>query len=65
VIANQRHRSTRLRSRERRLSKLIQPLEAPMAANLDLVSLGYDPHQFNDITAKKYTVTTNNNYDTA
>jgi hypothetical protein len=39
MIANQRHRSTRVYSGELRLRKNIQPLEALVAADLDFVSL--------------------------
>src|SRR5215208_1429820 len=49
VIANQRHRSTRVYSGELCLRKNIQPLEALVAADLGLMSLGYNPHQFDDI----------------
>jgi hypothetical protein len=43
VIANQRHRSTRVNSEELRLRKNIQPLEALVAADLEFARLGYDP----------------------
>src|SRR5215213_10054524 len=49
VIANQRHRNTRLRSGDLRLRETIQPLETLVAADLGLVSLGYNPHQFEDL----------------
>jgi hypothetical protein len=49
VIANQRHRSTRVHSGKLRLRKNIQPLEALLATDLDFARLGYDPHQFDDI----------------
>src|SRR5919112_2636434 len=54
VIANQRHRCTRLRSGDLRLRKTIQPLETLVAADLGLVSLGYNSHQFNDITTLEH-----------
>src|SRR5215216_8101749 len=54
VIANQRHRCTRLRSGDLRLRKTIQPLETLVAADLGLVSLGYNPHQSDDITTLQH-----------
>src|SRR5215211_2678999 len=54
VIANQRHRNTRLRSGDPRLRKTIQLLETLVAADLGLVSLGYYSNQFYDITTLQH-----------
>src|SRR5829696_8491639 len=54
VIANQRHRRSRLRSGEPCLRKTIQPLKALVAADLGLASLGHDPHQFDDVTTLEH-----------
>jgi hypothetical protein len=54
MIANQRHRSTRLHSGELYFRKTIQPLETLVAADLGLAGLGYDPHQFGEIATLKH-----------
>jgi hypothetical protein len=54
VIANQRHRNTRLCSGDGDLRKTIQLLETLVAADLGLVSLGYNSHQFYDITTLQH-----------
>jgi hypothetical protein len=46
VIANERHRGARAGSREFRLRKTIQPLEAFVATDLDFARLGHDPQPF-------------------